>query len=94
MKKLKKGQLVEVTFYDHAADADWLSEEKKSKALPPICHVIGRVHHQDPVALYVSHFEGEDRQKKESDLDTIIIGAISEIWELSYTGKRPIWRKK
>ena len=94
MKKLKKGILIEVTFYDHAADSDWLTDEKKAKTTPPICHVIGRVHHQDPVAIYTSHFEGEDAKHKESDLDTIVIGAIIEIWELGYIGKQSIWRKR
>ena len=32
MRKLKKGSLVEVTCYDHSADSDWLSEEKKETA--------------------------------------------------------------
>ena len=94
MRKLRKGQLVEVTFYDHAADSDWLSDEKKEKTTPPICHVIGRVHHQDSIAIYTSHFEGEAGKVKESDLDTIVIGAIIEIWSLSYVGKSPLWRKR
>ena len=94
MKKLKKGTIVEVTCYDHAADAEWLNEEKKMAKKPPILHVIGRVEHQDKVALYLSHFLGEDGKCKESDIDTIVIGAITEIWELNYVGKQPIYRSK
>ena len=94
MKKLKKGQLIEITCYDHSADSSWLTEEKKNEVKPPILHILGRVHHQDKIAVYTSHFEGEDPKVKESDLDTILIGAIIEIWAISYIGKKPIWRNR
>ena len=91
---MRKGQLVEITCYDHSADSSWLSEEKKDKTTPPILRILGRVHHQDKIAIYTSHFEGEDTKCKESDLDTIVIGAIIALWELSITGKHPLWRMK
>ena len=94
MRKLKRNQLVEVVFYDHAADASWLSDESKAKCTPPVCNLVGRVCKQDKVALYLSHFNGFDGKKIESDLDTVIIGAIIEIWELAPIGKQPILTKQ
>ena len=94
MRKLKKGQLVEITCYDHASDSSWMSEKEIMESKPPILHVLGRVHHQDRVAIYTSHFGGEDAKLKESDIDTILIGAIIEIWAIGYSGKQPIMRKK
>ncbi len=93
MRKLRKGQLVQVICFDHAADGSWLNDEIKAKAEPPILTIMGKVHHQDKDALYLQHFEGKAGEQEESDLDTIVVGAIIEVWELVIKGKKPIRRR-
>ena len=89
MKKLKKGQLVEVTFADIESDPQWQSVEQRNGAKPPICTCVGHIDHQDADTLYLSSM----MSGRDADLHKIPHGCISEIWALSYSGKQPLWRK-
>ena len=90
MRKLKKGQLVEVTFTDIESDPQWQSQEQRNHAPPPKCRVVGWTDHQSADVLYLSSMVSE----KDADLHKIPMGCISEIWSISYIGKSPLWRKK
>jgi len=90
MRKLKKGQLVEITFTDIEQNPQWQSEEQRKDSKPPICTCYGVIDHQDADTLYLSSMVSG----KEADMTKIPNGCISEIWALSYSGKQPLWRKK
>lgn len=70
--KVKAGDVLEVTFYDHVASVGGISE-------PICCRVIGELVNQDKQALYLASWITESSDVSNLDSHTILKSTIKSI---------------
>jgi hypothetical protein len=75
LQKIKKGDLVEITFYDHVSTVGGISE-------PILCRVIGEVVAVDKKAVYTASWLTTEQEQHNLDTHTILKSVIQKLKKL------------
>jgi hypothetical protein len=75
LQKIKKGDVVEITFYDHVSTVGGISE-------PILCRVIGEIVSMDKKAIYTASWLTAEQEQHNLDTHTILQSAIQKLKKL------------